>query len=242
MPLLGYGRKWQNFYTVLEKAITACHGNKISVDNHFTDAGKMASLGSGSQRKLKDYHLSRFACYLIAQNGDSRKPEIAAAQAYFAISTRENELQKLFKEQQERLPTRLKVAESYKSLGEAASVAGVDSAFFGIFIGAGYLGLHRHTRAELMQIKDIPEDEEYRMRECNIFSAPINIRIIGKVQEKERRPTEQVPIVLCVASLHTKGHRKKGYVLDVGHDRACVGRCDQRGVAAQPATLDWLSG
>src|SRR5690242_10469777 len=83
MPLLGYGQKWQNFSAVIEKAITACHGNGIPVDNHFTDASKMVSLGSGSQRKLKDYHLSRFACYLIAQNGDSRKLEIAAAQAYF---------------------------------------------------------------------------------------------------------------------------------------------------------------
>jgi DNA-damage-inducible protein D len=161
MPLLGYGRKWQNFQAVIEKAIAACSGSGIPVENHFTDAGKMVALGSGSQRELTDFNLSRFGCYLIAQNGDPRKEAIAAAQVYFAISTRQNELQRMLKEQEERLAMRLKVSESYKALGKAASVSGVDSEFFGIFIDAGYLGLHRHTKGELMAMKNIPEDEEY---------------------------------------------------------------------------------
>lgn len=80
MPLLGYGKKWQNFSDVIKKAITACTETGNIAGDHFTNASKMVLLGSGSQRSLADYHLSRFACYLIAQNGDPRKPEIAAAQ------------------------------------------------------------------------------------------------------------------------------------------------------------------
>ncbi len=160
-PLLGYV-EWRNFETVaIKKAKIACKHASIAADHHFVDTTKMVPLGSGSQRELNDYHLSRFGCYLIAQNGDPRKPEIAAAQVYFAISTRENELQKLFKNQQERLATRLKVSESYKALGEAAAVSGVDSAFFGIFIDAGCLGLTRHTVEELRVKKGIPEQEDY---------------------------------------------------------------------------------
>lgn len=108
-PLLGYA-EWRNIETVaIKKAKIACEQASLTVSNHFVDANKMVTLGSGSQRELKDYHLSRFACYLVAQNGDPRKPEIAAAQTYFAISTRQNELMQLYQEQQERLAARLKV-------------------------------------------------------------------------------------------------------------------------------------
>lgn len=188
MPLLGYD-KWERFDGAIKRAITACETNGIPAENHFPGAGKMVALGSGSQRELKDYHLSRFACYLIAMNGDPRKEEIAAAQAYFAISTRQNELQQLYKEQQERLAARLKVSESYKALGEAASISGVDSAFFGIFIDAGYLGLHRHTRDELMQIKDIPEDEDYL---DNITRAELSAIDFKNVQTEEKLLRENI--------------------------------------------------
>ena len=94
----------------------------------------MVALGSGAEREIEDYHLSRLACYLVAMNGDPRKPEIAAAQTYFAVSTRKNEMHQLRKEQQARLMTRLKVSESYKALGKAASASSVESEFFGIFI------------------------------------------------------------------------------------------------------------
>ncbi len=137
MPLLGYG------------------------SDHFTDASKMITTGKGAARPVKDYNLSRLACYLIAQNGDPRKPEIAAAQLYFAVSTRANEMRQLREEQERRLEMRLKVSESYKQLGKAAQQAGVQSESFGIFIDSGYLGLHRHTRQELMVLKDIPEGEDY---------------------------------------------------------------------------------
>ncbi|HEY1353598.1 MAG TPA: BRO family protein [Ktedonobacteraceae bacterium] len=78
MPLLGYD-KWERFEGAIKRAMTACETNGISAAKHFPGTGKMLPLGSGSQRRLHDYHLSRFACYLIAMNGDPRKEEIAAA-------------------------------------------------------------------------------------------------------------------------------------------------------------------
>jgi DNA-damage-inducible protein D len=161
MPLLGYGRKWQNFEEVIKKAMTACKESGNLVEHHFTDASKPITGGKGAVQHVKDYYLSRLACYLAAQNGDSRKPEVAAAQVYFAISTRANEIHQLRKEQEQRLAARLKVSESYNDLAEAASLSGVQSEFFGIFIDAGYLGLHRHTVEELKALKNIPDNEDY---------------------------------------------------------------------------------
>jgi DNA-damage-inducible protein D len=164
MPLLGYGKKWQNFSDVIKKAMTACTETGNIAEDHFTGVSKMVLLGSGSQRSLADYHLSRFACYLIAQNGDPRKPEIAAAQVYFAVSTRAHEIHQLREEQRARLEKRLEVSESFKALGKAAQNAGVESESFSIFIDAGYLGLHRHTLQGLKELKGIPENEEYLNR------------------------------------------------------------------------------
>ncbi|HLG62681.1 MAG TPA: BRO family protein [Ktedonosporobacter sp.] len=161
MPLLGYGRKWQNFMNVIEKAITACEESGNRREDHFTDASKGIVGGKGSVTEWKDYLLSRFACYLVAQNGDPRKPEIAAAQAYFAIATRAHEIHELRRQQEDRLEMRLKVSESFKQLGKAAQGAGVQSATFGIFVDAGYLGLHRHTLQELKEKKGIADSEDY---------------------------------------------------------------------------------
>jgi DNA-damage-inducible protein D len=160
MPLLGY-KKWQRFEDAIERAMTSCEQSGNIVSDHFTGSGKVIKAGKGATKEWKDYALSRFACYLIAQNGDPRKPEIAAAQAYFAVSTRAHEIHQLRAEQEARLKKRLAVSESFKALNQAARNAGVQSESFGIFTDAGYLGLHRHTRKELKEIKDIPEDEEY---------------------------------------------------------------------------------
>ena len=108
--LLGY-TQWRRFEEAIQRAMTACEQSGNIVANHFADAGKMVKLGSGAERNVKDYYLSRLVCYLIAQNGDPRKPEIAAAQLYFAISTRAHEIHQLRKEQEERLAMRLKVSE-----------------------------------------------------------------------------------------------------------------------------------
>src|SRR5256885_2212036 len=86
-PLLGYAR-WENFEIAIKRAKTACEQVGQVAKDHFPDTTKMIQAGKGAQREVSDYSLSRFACYLIAQNGDPRKKEIAAAQAYFAIATR----------------------------------------------------------------------------------------------------------------------------------------------------------
>jgi len=84
--------EWRNFLKVIDKAKTACLKSKQNVSDHFVDVNKMVPLGSGSQRQLDDFMLTRYACYLIAQNGDPRKDQIAFAQSYFAIQTRKQEL------------------------------------------------------------------------------------------------------------------------------------------------------
>ncbi len=159
-PLLGYA-KWERFEGAIKRAMTACEKTGNNVQDHFPSAGKPIVGGKGAVQNTKDYHLSRFACYLIAQNGDPRKSEIAAAQVYFAVSTRAHEMHQLREEQEKRLAMRLKVSESYKHLGQAAQNAGVQSESFGIFIDSGYLGLHRHTLQELKERKGIPENEDY---------------------------------------------------------------------------------
>jgi DNA-damage-inducible protein D len=159
-PLLGYS-SWRNFEVAIKRAKTASEQAEQVISDHFVDAIKVITVGKGAQQNLKDYYLSRFACYLIAQNGDPRKAEIAAAQVYFAVSTRAHEMYQLREEQEKRLAIRLKVSESYKQLGKAARDAGVQSESFGIFIDAGYLGLHRHTLQELKERKGIPEHEDY---------------------------------------------------------------------------------
>lgn len=109
MVVLGY-TEWRTFEMTIEKAKRACLESEHAVIGHFVDADKMVDLGSGSKRKTKDYMLTRYACYLIAQNGDSRKPEIARAQTYFAVQTRRQEI----KEENEKLIKRIEAREKLK--------------------------------------------------------------------------------------------------------------------------------
>lgn len=158
-PLLGY-TKWQNFEEAIERAMIACEQVGQIVTDHFTLASRMVAVGSGAQRAVKDYLLSRFACYSIAQNGDPRKKEIAAAQAYFIISTRENELAHLLVEQEKRLQLRERVSENNKKLAEAASQAGVLPRNFGVFQNAGYKGMYGG-----LGVTDIKERKQIDQRE-----------------------------------------------------------------------------
>jgi len=108
MPLLGY-TEWRKFIGVIERAKEACTTINQKSQDHFVGADKMVELGSGSKRKIEDILLTRFACYLIAQNGDSRKPEIALAQTYFATQTRRQEIMEIREKEDKRLEARSKL-------------------------------------------------------------------------------------------------------------------------------------
>ena len=109
--ILGYDR-WENFFKVIIKAKIACENSNIEVLDHFRDVKKMVTLGSGATREIKDIVLTRYACYLVAQNGDSKKEQIAFAQTYFAIQTRKQELIEQRMELEDRLKARAKLRES----------------------------------------------------------------------------------------------------------------------------------
>ena len=148
--LLGYSQ-WRSFEKAIAKAITSCQQSGNEPEHHFARARKMIVLGKGGQRDVDDYSLSRFACYLIAQNGDPRKPQIALAQKYFAIQTRRQELSDAYQRDLERLELRKQTTEEFKALSGAARNAGVQNAMFGVFHDAGYKGLYGGLGSE--QIK-----------------------------------------------------------------------------------------
>lgn len=152
--------QWQNFESVIKKAMVSCEQTGNIVTDHFTDASKMIATGKGAHRQVKDYYLSRLACYLTAMNGDSRKEEIATAQNYFAVSTRSHEIHQLRQEQETRIEIRLQVAEGNKNLSEAAAQAGVRSESFGIFHDSGYLGLYSMDSEDIRLHKGIPDGGE----------------------------------------------------------------------------------
>ncbi len=161
MTMLEYS-KWGNFVKVIDKAKESCKNSNMDVLDHFADIGKMIMVAKGAERKIDDYKLTRYACYLIAQNGDSRKKTIALAQTYFAVQTRKQEISRQEYEQlsedEKRLYTRQNVKDKNRYLFDTAKLAGVKN--YGKFNNYGYRGLYNgETAKDIADRKGISEKE-----------------------------------------------------------------------------------
>ena len=156
MGVLGY-MYWQNFEDVVKKAQITCMKSGQNVQNHFSDVTKMVIIGSSTARRVKDWKIDRYACYLIAQNGDPKKPQIARAQTYFAIQTRKQEVFEQLAENSKRIFIRHEVTQHNKKLFQTAKSAGVTQ--FGKFNDAGYRGLYGIPLSEIERKKGIKKGE-----------------------------------------------------------------------------------
>ena len=161
MSILEYN-KWENFEKVINKAKDACENSDINVFEHFTDVSKLSKRANNAEIEIKDYKLTRYACYLIAQNGDSRKKVIALAQTYFTVQTRKQEISEkeysMLSEDEKRFYQRNLTRKGNYSLNQAAKNAGVKN--FDRFHNAGYKGLYNGETAD-----DIAKRKGLRYRE-----------------------------------------------------------------------------
>ena len=153
--LLGYS-KWENFANVIDKAITACENVGHNVSEHFPDVRKTIPMPKGAEKEIDDYLLTRYACYLVAQNGDPRKEQIAFAQTYFAVQTRKAELIEQRLLEVERVKARAKLQETEKKLSGILYERGVNDKSFAVIRSKGDQALFRLNTATLKRKMGVP--------------------------------------------------------------------------------------
>ena len=146
--LLGY-TKWDNFQSVISKAKTACEVSGQKISDHFADVGKMVAIGSGAEKEIPDIMLTRYACYLIAQNGDPKKEQIAFAQRYFAIQTRKAEIIEQKMLEHERVQAREKLKKTEKELSEVIFEQTGGNKNFALIRSKGDAALFNHTTQQM---------------------------------------------------------------------------------------------
>ena len=156
MPVLEY-LKWENFSKIIDKAMTACELSEQNTSDHFRKVRKPIEAPKGAIQTILDYKLSRYACYLIAQNGDPKKSAIALAQTYFAIQTRKQEILETLTDDEKRLLIRGEVTDHNKKLFQTAKHAGVSN--FGKFNNAGYVGLYGINIKQIEAKKKLGKDK-----------------------------------------------------------------------------------
>jgi DNA-damage-inducible protein D len=197
-PLLHYA-KWSNFVEVIEKAKIACKNSGQPVENHFADISKMVPIGSGVERPIEDISLTRYACYLVAQNADSKKPPVAFAQTYFAIQTRRQEIRDAdeasylpLSDDQKRVLLREEMKAHNKKLASAASSAGVVQPLdFAIFQNHGYAGLYGGLDRQGIQRRKRLKAKQNILDHMGSTELAANLFRATQTEEKLRRESIQ---------------------------------------------------
>ena len=203
MVALGY-KRWDKFNNVIESSKMACKNSNISVDEHFANVGKLSKRANNAEVEINDYKLSRYACYLIAQNGDSRKKVIALAQTYFAVQTRKQEITEkeysMLTEDEKRFYQRNLTKKGNYFLNQAAKNVGVKN--FDKFHNAGYKGLYNGETAD-----DIAKRKGLRYREDildNMGSEELAANLFRITQTESRLKRDKVDTEKKACDTHNK--------------------------------------
>ena len=193
-PVLEYV-EWRKFKASIVKAMDACETSNGKVSDHFVGAAKMVQLGSGAEREVEDFHLSRYACYLIAMNGDPRKKAIALAQTYFAVKTRQQELIENYEsltEDQKRMAIRQEMKKHNKVLADAAHDAGVITNLdYGVFTNYGYMGLYGGMKAKDIHKKKGLKKSQNILDHMGVEELAANLFRATQTEAKLRRDNVQ---------------------------------------------------